>query len=116
MGKAFDWCILILTLSTCSEVFVRYVLNSPTVWAFDMSVQMYGALFMMAGAYTLSQDGHVPADVAVSQTVEHVQDVGGRRRCACLLSCHRIRQAVTLGRPATAARLFEQVVRQRRRA
>ncbi len=63
MGKAFAWCILILTLSTCYEVFVRYVLNAPTVWAFDMSVQMYGALFMMAGAYTLSQDAHVRGDV-----------------------------------------------------
>lgn len=63
MGKAFAWCILILTLSTCYEVFVRYVLNAPTVWAFDMSVQMYGALFMMTGAYALSQDAHVRGDV-----------------------------------------------------
>lgn len=63
VGKAFAWCIVILTFSTCYEVFVRYVLNDPTVWAFDMSVQMYGALFMMAGAYTLSQDAHVRGDV-----------------------------------------------------
>ncbi len=62
-GKAFAWCIVILTFSTCYEVFMRYVLNSPTVWAFDMSVQMYGALFMMAGAYALSQDAHVRGDV-----------------------------------------------------
>ena len=62
-GKAFAWCILILTFSTCYEVFVRYVLNAPTVWAFDMSVQMYGALFMMTGAYALSQDAHVRGDV-----------------------------------------------------
>lgn len=62
-GKAFAWCIVILTFSTCYEVFVRYVLNSPTVWAFDMSVQMYGALFMMSGAYALSQDAHVRGDV-----------------------------------------------------
>ena len=62
-GKAFAWCILVLTFSTVYEVFVRYVLNAPTVWAFDMSVQMYGALFMMAGAYALSQDAHVRGDV-----------------------------------------------------
>lgn len=62
-GKAFAWCIVILTFSTCYEVFVRYVLNSPTVWAFDMSVQMYGALFMMSGAYALSQGAHVRGDV-----------------------------------------------------
>ncbi|MFB3058136.1 MAG: TRAP transporter small permease subunit [Gammaproteobacteria bacterium] len=62
-GKAFAWCIVILTFSTCYEVFVRYVLNAPTLWAFDMSVQMYGALFMMCGAYTLSQGAHVRGDV-----------------------------------------------------
>ena len=63
VGRAFGWCILILTLSVTYEVFVRYVLNSPTVWAFDIMVQMYGALFLMAGPYALSQDGHVRADV-----------------------------------------------------
>lgn len=63
VGKAFGWCILILTLSVSYEVFVRYVLNKPTVWAFDMMVQMYGALFLMAGAYALAQDAHVRGDV-----------------------------------------------------
>lgn len=62
-GRAFGWCILILTLSVSYEVFVRYVLNAPTVWAFDMMVQMYGALFLMCGAYALAQDTHVRADV-----------------------------------------------------
>ena len=62
-GRAFGWCILILTLSVSYEVFVRYVLNHPTVWAFDMMVQMYGALFLMCGAYALAQDTHVRADV-----------------------------------------------------
>lgn len=62
-GRAFGWCILILTLSVSYEVFVRYVLNAPTVWAFDMMIQMYGALFLMCGAYALAQDTHVRADV-----------------------------------------------------
>ncbi len=63
IGRAFGWCILILTLSVSYEVFVRYALNAPTVWAFDMMVQMYGALFLMAGPYALAQDTHVRADV-----------------------------------------------------
>ena len=63
VGKACCWCSMVLTFATCYEVFVRYVLNAPTVWAFDMAVQMYGALFMMAGAYTLSRNGHVRGDV-----------------------------------------------------
>ncbi|WP_346899942.1 TRAP transporter small permease subunit [uncultured Roseibium sp.] len=63
VGRAFGWCILILTLSVSYEVFVRYVLNAPTVWAFDMMVQMYGALFLMSGPYALAQDTHVRGDV-----------------------------------------------------
>lgn len=63
-GKAFGWCLMVLTLGIGYEVFVRYVLNDPTPWAYDVSVIMYGTLFMMAGAYTLSRNGHVRADVA----------------------------------------------------
>jgi TRAP-type mannitol/chloroaromatic compound transport system permease small subunit len=59
----FAWCIVVLTLGTTYEVFVRYVMNDPTSWAFDFSYIMYGALFFMAGAYTLSRGGHVRADM-----------------------------------------------------
>jgi TRAP-type mannitol/chloroaromatic compound transport system permease small subunit len=62
VGHAFAWCIIILTLGTSYEVFVRYVLNNPTSWAFDMSYLLYGALFFMSGAYTLSRNGHVRGD------------------------------------------------------
>jgi len=37
VGHVFAWCILILTMGTSYEVFVRYVLNNPTSWAFDSS-------------------------------------------------------------------------------
>ena len=40
-----------------------YALNSPTLWNFDFSLQMYGAIFMMAGGYTLSTEAHVRGDV-----------------------------------------------------
>jgi TRAP-type mannitol/chloroaromatic compound transport system permease small subunit len=62
VGHAFAWCIIILTLGTSYEVFVRYALNNPTSWAFDFSYIMYGALFFMAGAYALSRNGHVRGD------------------------------------------------------
>ena len=63
VGKAFAWLILILTLGISYEVFVRYVLRAPTTWAFDFSYITYGALFLMAGAYTLVRNQHVRADV-----------------------------------------------------
>ena len=63
VGKAFAWCILLLAVGVAYEVFVRYALRDPTSWAFDLSYLIYGALFMMGGAYTLARDGHVRGDV-----------------------------------------------------
>lgn len=63
VGKAFAWCIILLTFGVGYEVFMRYVLRAPTTWAFDISYIMYGGLFMMAGAYTLSRNAHVRGDV-----------------------------------------------------
>ena len=63
VGKAFSWCIVILMGGTCYEVIMAYAFNAPTLWNFDFSLQMYGAIFMMAGAYTLSTEAHVRGDV-----------------------------------------------------
>lgn len=62
VGKAFAWLIVALMLMVVVEVFKRYALNAPTAWIFDASNMMYGTLFMMCGAYTLSQNGHVRGD------------------------------------------------------
>jgi len=61
-GKTFAWLILLMTFGMSYEVFVRYVRNDPTPWALDVSFIMYGTLFMMGGAYTLSRGGHVRGD------------------------------------------------------
>jgi TRAP-type mannitol/chloroaromatic compound transport system permease small subunit len=63
VGHAFAWCIIILTFGVCYEVFMRYIMNDPTSWAFDLSYILYGALFSMSGAYALSRNSHVRGDV-----------------------------------------------------
>ncbi len=63
IGQAFSWLIVALTFMISWEVFSRYVLDRPHAWAFDVMIIMYGTLFMMAGAYTLSKAGHVRGDV-----------------------------------------------------
>jgi len=63
IGHTFSWCIVALTLLISWEVFSRYVLEHPHAWAFDAMIMLYGTLFMMAGAYTLSKNGHVRGDV-----------------------------------------------------
>ena len=63
VGQAFSWLIVVLTFFVSWEVFSRYALDAPHAWAFDAMAMMYGTLFMMAGAYTLSKNGHVRGDV-----------------------------------------------------
>jgi len=63
MGKAFSWCIVILMGGTVYEVVMAYVFNKPTLWNFDFSMQMYGAILMMSGAYCLATEAHVRGDV-----------------------------------------------------
>lgn len=63
IGKTFAWLALALTLLISWEVFSRYVLNHPHAWVLDAQIMLYGTLFMTAGAYTLSKNGHVRGDV-----------------------------------------------------
>jgi TRAP-type mannitol/chloroaromatic compound transport system permease small subunit len=73
VAKAFAWSVMVMTLGVSYEVFVRYGLKSPTVWAFDVSYIMYGTLFMLGGAYTLSRDAHVRADIIYRLMSERAQ-------------------------------------------
>ena len=73
VGHAFAWCIVVLMLGTSYEVFVRYVLDDPTSWAFDMSYILYGGLFLMSGAYALSRGAHVRGDIFYRLMPKRVQ-------------------------------------------
>lgn len=63
MGQAFAWLIILLTFGISWEVFSRYVLGQPHDWNLNAQIMLYGTLFMMAGAYTLSKNNHVRGDV-----------------------------------------------------
>ncbi len=62
-GKAFAWTVVVLTAVVFYDVVARYVFNAPTQWGFDAAYILFGTGFMMAGAYTLSRNGHVRADL-----------------------------------------------------
>lgn len=72
-GKLFSWLIIVLTAGVCVEVVKRYMLNAPTSWSFDADYMLYGVLFMMCGAYTLAQDGHVRGDFLYSSMKPRLQ-------------------------------------------
>jgi TRAP-type mannitol/chloroaromatic compound transport system permease small subunit len=63
IGKAAAWAVVGLTVLISWEVFSRYALNNPHAWVLDAQIMLYGTLFMLAGGYTLSKNGHVRGDV-----------------------------------------------------
>ncbi len=62
-GKAVAWLIIPLFLSLTYEGIARYLFNAPTLWAFDLSYMLYGALFMLGAHYTLLKGAHIRTDM-----------------------------------------------------
>lgn len=62
VGRSFAWLILLMAFGMGYEVLSRYLFTAPTAWAYDMSYILYGTLFMVGGAYTLSRNAHVRGD------------------------------------------------------
>ena len=62
-GQTSSWLIVALTFLMTWEIFSRRFFDAPHAWVFDAQLQLYGTLFMLAGAYTLSKSGHVRGDV-----------------------------------------------------
>lgn len=53
----------ILVLAMVWEVFARYALHAPTVWAFDVAYMMNGAIFLLGMAWVMRQKEHISIDV-----------------------------------------------------
>jgi TRAP-type mannitol/chloroaromatic compound transport system permease small subunit len=65
VGKLISFLMIPLVLITVYEVFMRYVVKRPTIWAWDLNIQVFAAIVMLGGGYTLLQKGHVVVDVFV---------------------------------------------------
>jgi TRAP-type mannitol/chloroaromatic compound transport system permease small subunit len=62
-GKAVAWLIIPLVGSLTYEGIARYLFNAPTLWAFDLSYMLYGALFMLGAHYALLKGAHIRTDM-----------------------------------------------------
>jgi TRAP-type mannitol/chloroaromatic compound transport system permease small subunit len=62
-GYLFILLIIPLIFSNVIEVFARYVLRAPTVWALDTTTMSYAALFMLGSALALLKGAHVRTDI-----------------------------------------------------
>ena len=61
-GIAIAWLMVPLMVAVAYEVVARYVFDAPTVWSFDVTYMLYGAMFMLGAAYTLRVGAHIRTD------------------------------------------------------
>ena len=62
-GNVVAWLSVPLVLIVFWEVFSRYVLNTPTDWAYDMSYMLYSAIFMLGAHFALKRGAHIRTDM-----------------------------------------------------
>ena len=62
IGNIVCWLTVPLILGMVYEVLARKLFLAPTIWAYDMSRFLYGALFMLGAGYALSKGVHIRAD------------------------------------------------------
>lgn len=63
VGILAAFALVPLVLATCYEVFSRYVMNAPTVWAYEVGYLLTGSHFLLGMAYTLREGEHIRIDV-----------------------------------------------------
>ena len=63
LGWVFAFFLVPMGLIVIVDVTFRYVLNRPSMWAYETSMFIYGAYIVLAGAYTLLHKGHVNVDI-----------------------------------------------------
>ncbi len=66
-GVCSCFFIVILIGVVLYEVAMRYVFNVSQVWAYEMSVFLFGSLFVLGGAYALLHQAHVRMDIIYSK-------------------------------------------------
>lgn len=63
VGRATSFIIPIIMLIVSLEVVMRYVFDSPTIWAWDINIQLFALVVFLGGGYTFLKKGHVNIDI-----------------------------------------------------
>ena len=67
VGRVVSIVAVIFAAIIIYDVFMRYAMNAPTRWAFDVTKQLYGFYFVMLGGYALRHQAHVRVDLVTER-------------------------------------------------
>ena len=84
-GRWLSWVVYVGIIFLSLEVVLRYVFNSPTVWAHGYSQRFFGSYFIIIGAYTFVRKGHVRVDIIYEHMSKRVKALLDLLNCFFLL-------------------------------
>ena len=73
VGVLAAWLVVPLILALCWEVFARYVMNAPTIWAYEIGYLLTGSSWLLGMAYALSRGAHIRVDVLTTRMSERAK-------------------------------------------
>jgi TRAP-type mannitol/chloroaromatic compound transport system permease small subunit len=73
VGHVASYTMLILIVTTSIEIVFRYFLNKPTIWAYELGQMIFGSYFLLAGAMTLRERGHIGMDLIINKMSQRRQ-------------------------------------------
>ena len=75
LGILASFALVPLVIATCYEVFSRYVMDAPTVWAYEVGYILTGSHFLLGMAYTLQCGEHIRIDIFSGKFSERTRAV-----------------------------------------
>jgi TRAP-type mannitol/chloroaromatic compound transport system permease small subunit len=73
VGRMVSLLVIPLAGLLLMETVMRYVFNSPTLWAGELTQMLFGAFAVLAGGYVLRWEGHVTVDIVYSRLPPRVK-------------------------------------------
>jgi TRAP-type mannitol/chloroaromatic compound transport system permease small subunit len=77
MGDCLSILIVVIMFFTTIEVILRYVFNSPTIWVWPLSRQIFGVYILFAGIYTMSKNAHIRIEIFYNLFPKKIKQVAG---------------------------------------
>jgi len=75
IGKGASYLMPILAFVVSFEVVSRYVFDDPTIWAYDMSLFLFGYIAALGGAYAQQKRSHINVDILYTTMSPKVQNI-----------------------------------------
>lgn len=87
IGKLIAFLLIPGICIATYEVIARYFFGAPTIWAWEMNLQLWAGIVLLCGGYVMLKDGHVRVDVLYNMFNKNIRAILNIISCLLIMSC-----------------------------